>query len=157
MVYLKAWLDVLAKQASNGERVTLLDHGPIYRLAALREFGPEITRSHTFERWWRSLLKQWTATLDIVICLDAPDLILLERIRARDSWHAVKDKNQQEACDLLTQYRIAFEQTMAEFLLEHPVSLLRFDTHQESVDQILDKTLATFDSLPNSGNSTVYR
>lgn len=150
MIYLKAWLHALRNQTSHHDTVTILDHGPIYLLARLREFGPEFTASQHFQEWWTNLLEQWTDTLDIVIWLDAPDTVLLERIRARDRWHAVKDKGEPEAYEFLTGYRRALEQIIAESVTEHQVTLLRFDTYRESVEQIVDKVLTTFDSAPQS-------
>ena len=145
MMYLKAWLHVLGQQASNNDRVTILDHGPIYLLAQLREFGPEITTSQLFKRWWANLLNQWTATLDILIWLDAPDVILLERIRARERRHTIKEKCEQEAYEYLTHYRTSLEQIIAESVTDRQVTLLRFDTNQESQERMVDKILATFD------------
>jgi len=147
MVYLKAWLHVVGQQASNHDRVIILDHGPIYRLAVLREFGPEISKSQPYQRWWASLLNQWTAALDIVIWLDAPNAILLERIHARDHWHTIKEKCEQEAYEYLTHYRTALERIIAESVTDGQITLLRFDTDQETVEQIVEKTLATFDAV----------
>lgn len=147
MAYLKAELHVLEQQASNNDRVTILDHGPIYRLAFLRALGPEITTSQRYKSWWASLLKQWTATLDIVIWLDAPDAILLERIRTRATRHAIKGKCEQEAYEYLTHYRTFLSQIIAETMTNHQVTLLRFNTNQESVEQMADKILATFDAV----------
>lgn len=141
MDYLKAWLHVLGQQASNNDLVIILDHGPIYRLAVLREFGPEITTSQLFKRWWARLVNQWTATLDVVIWLDAPNVILLERIRARNSYHTIKEKREQDGFEFLTHYRTALKQIIAESVTDRNVTLLRFDTNQESVEQIVDKVL----------------
>lgn len=150
MVYLKAWLHVLEQQASKNDGVTLLDHGPIYLLALLREFGPEITTSELFKSWWANLYHQWSATIDILIWLDAPDEILLERIRVRDRWHLIKDKSEQEAYEFLTRYRTSLEQIIAESVTNHRVTLLRFDTSEESVEQMADKILAAFDFVPHN-------
>ena len=151
MDYLKAGLHVLGQQASNNDVVTILDHGPIYRLAFLRALGPEITTSQLYKRWWANLLNQWTATLDIVIWLDAPNAVLLERIRARDSWHTIKEKCEPEAYEFLNHYRTFLEQIIAESVTDRQITLLRFDTNQESLEQTVDKILATFDSAPNRG------
>ncbi len=144
MAYLEAGLHVLGQQGAKNGSVTLLDLGPIYRLAFLREFGPEITTSQLYKRWWASLLDQWAATLDMVIWLDAPDAILLERIRARDQRHTIKEQSEQEAFEVLARYRTSFEQTIAESVTDHQVTLLRFDTNQASVEQIADSVLAAF-------------
>lgn len=144
MAYLEAGLHVLGQQGSKNGLVTLLDHGPIYRLAFLREFGPAITTSQVYKRWWAGLHDQWIATLDMIIWLDAPDAILLERIRARDQRHTIKEQSEQEACEELARYRTSFEQTIAEPVTDHQVTLHRFDTYQESAEQITSSVLVTF-------------
>lgn len=141
MVYLKAGLHVLDQQTSNNDVVIMLDHGPIYRLAFLREFGPEITTSQLYKRWWNNLLTQWIATLDTIILLDASNDILLKRIRDRDRKHTIKEIYEQEAHEFLTRYRSSFEQIIGESITDRPVRLLRFDTNQVSVAQIVDEVL----------------
>jgi len=147
MVYLKAGLHVFRQEALNKDVVTVLDHGPIYRLATLREFGPELTTSQLYARWWANLFSQWAATLDMIIWLDAPNVILLDRIRCRDHWHVIKEKCEREAYDFLTRYRTAMEQLIVRSVTDHQVALLRFDTSQKSAEQIVDKVLATFDAV----------
>ena len=143
MMYLKAGLHVLEQQVSNNDVVTMLDHGPIYRLAFLREFGPEITTSQLYKRWWHKLLNQWIATLDIIILLDAPNEILLKRIRDRDRKHTIKEICEQDAFEFLNSYRTSFEQILAESMTDHQVTILRIDTNQEPVAQIVDEVLVT--------------
>jgi len=147
MVYLKAGLHVFGQEALNNEVVTVLDHGPIYRLATLREFGPELTTSQPYTRWWANLFRQWAATLDMIIWLDAPNAILLDRIRGRDHWHVIKEKCEREAYEFLTRYRTALERLIVRSVTDHQVALLRFDTSQKSADQIVDEVLATFDGV----------
>jgi adenylate kinase family enzyme len=153
MAYLQAGLQLLEQEAPDDDTVTVLDHGPIYRLAFLREFGPEITTSHTYRRWWSNLLKQWGARIDMIVWLDAPDVLLLQRIRARDSWHAVKGKSDREAYDILRRYREAFERTLAEFLDVRRARVLRFDTGQLSTEEIADEVLAAFAAARNEVNA----
>ena len=151
MVYLVAGLHVLGQQASNSDIVTLLDHGPIYRLAFLRELGPEITKSQRYMRWWTNLLNQWIDTIDAIIWLDAPNDILWERIRGRDRQHSIKEKHEHEAFEFLSRYRTSFEQTIAEGVADHYPMLLHFDTNQNSLEKIVDEILVKFDSVPNKG------
>ena len=151
MAYLQAGHRLLRREAPTNDRVTVLDHGPLYRLAFLREFGPGVTDSHAYQRWWATRLKEWIAILDIVIWLDAPDQVLLKRIRARDSWHAVKGKSDQEACEILRRYRVAFKRTLAESLVARPITVLRFDTSRQSTEEIADEALAAFASAREAG------
>lgn len=143
MVYLKAGLHVLKQQKSNNDVVIMLDHGPIYRLAFLREFGPEITTSQLYKSWWNKLLDQWIATLDIIILLDAPNEILLKRVRDRDRKHTIKEIYEQEAYEFLNSYRMSFEQILSESMTDHQVTIHRFDTNQSSVAEIVDDVLVT--------------
>lgn len=142
MTYLEAGLHILRRPGAKNGSVTLLDHGPIYRLAFLREFGPEIITSQAYERWWASLHRRWMDTLDMAIWLDAADDVLLERIRTRDQRHTIKEQPEQEACEVLARYRRAFEQTIAGSVADQQLVLLRFDTEQASAEQIADEVLA---------------
>jgi deoxyadenosine/deoxycytidine kinase len=145
MVYLKAWLYELRKRPFNLDHAIILDHGPIYRLALMREFGPEITKSQIYKTWWSKLLEEWIAALDVIVWLDAPNSILLERIHARDRWHIIKGKSDPEAFDFLTHHRTFLEQIIAESTRDRRARLLCFDTNQESINQMVEKILDTFE------------
>jgi thymidylate kinase len=144
MAILKGWHHALGRRASNNSSVTILDQGPIFMLAWLYEFGPESLKNKSVERWWDSMYKQWASTLDMVIWLDAPDTILVERIHARSKWHLVKGESEQEATEFLARSRTCYEQTIGKLTANSGPEPLRFDTDQESLDQIVDKVLAAF-------------
>lgn len=147
MVYLKAWLYELRNHVLNQDNVVILDHGPIYRLALMREFGPEITKSQTYRKWWSTVLNEWAAALDVIVWLDAPNAVLLERIHARDRWHVIKEKSDIEAFDFLTHHRTFLEQIIAESVNDHQPTLLCFDTNRESIDHIVNRIMSTFDTV----------
>ncbi len=148
MVYLKGWPRVLRRQASNNGTLILLDHGPIFKLATLNAFGPERLKSQGFEQWWHSMFEQWAFTLDMVIWLNAPDQILVERINARHQRHAVKGKSEREAYEFLMRYQTSYEQTLAKLTAYGRPTLLQFDTSRTSIEQIVDEVLATCQSSP---------
>ena len=143
IVYLKAWPRVLRRQASNNDTVILLDQGPVFRLATLHAFGPDRLKSPGFDRWWDSMFKQWAFTLDVVIWLDAPATVLVERINARDKRHAVRGKSELEAHQFLTRYRMSYEQVLAQLRAYREPTLLQFDTGHAPVEQIADEILAS--------------
>jgi shikimate kinase len=142
IVYLKAWPRVLRRQASNNDTVILLDQGPVFRLATLHAFGPDRLKSPGFDRWWDSMFKQWAFTLDVVIWLDAPATVLVERINARDKRHAVRGKSELEAHQFLARYRMSYEQVLAQLRAYRELTLLQFDTDHAPVEQIADEVLA---------------
>lgn len=145
MVYLKAWRQVVRRRSSQDGAVTILDHGPIFRLALLRGFGPEFVASQVYARWWESALAQWSGALDVVIWLDAPDAVLIERINARDRWHLVKDRPESEACAFLARYRAEYEEIIARLSAAGGPRVLRFDTAREPLDQIVSHVRAAFE------------
>lgn len=141
MVYLQTWYEQLEKQAPTRNWVTVFDHGPIFRLVLLREFGSEIVRSHRFEQWWNAKLDRWASTLDLIIYLEAPDEILLERIEKRDRQHTVKGQSQEEAYNFLTRYHRAYQQILDRLMSESHLEVLRCNTYEESVDRVVDRIL----------------
>jgi len=141
IVYLRGWSRLIRQQALNNGTVILLDHGPVFKLATLNAFGPERLKSKGFEDWWRNMLYQWAYTLDMVIWLDAPDTILMERINNRDQRHAVKEKSEQEVANFLACYRSSYEQILTKLIANGRPRLLQFDTNQASLEQITDGLL----------------
>jgi deoxyadenosine/deoxycytidine kinase len=148
MVYLKAWYQdvVRQKQVPSDDLATVLDHGPIYRLAMLGEFGPDITQSPLYVRWWETMLNQWAGVLDMIIWLDTRDAVLLERIHIRNHRHVIKGKSEQEACDFLARYRRSYEGIITKMTTDNGPVLLCFDTSQASLDRIVDEVLSEIDS-----------
>lgn len=141
MVYLKAWYQDLEKQ-SGSHPALIFDHGPLFRLAFLREFGPEITKSEHFDRWWNAMFDRWAATLDLVIWLEAPDAVLLERIQKRTQPHLVKGKTELEGYEFLSRYHRAFQQILDQLTRQKHPTVLRFNTQKNTPDQIVDCILA---------------
>ncbi|MGI0024914.1 MAG: hypothetical protein ACREA4_07200 [Nitrososphaera sp.] len=145
MVYLEAWLHALRQQAQDTNFITILDHGPIFRLASLAAFGPELTQSQLFKRWWNSVLDQWSGTLKTIIWLDAPDAVLLPRIRSRDCKHAIKGKSDEQARDFLVRYRTAYERIITRMTANGGPNVLCFDTSETAVDKLVRSVIAGFD------------
>jgi hypothetical protein len=80
LIYLGNWNRVLEQQANNHLRTVLLDHGPIFKLATLHAFGPDWLRSDSADTWWQKQFQEWSAFLDLIVWLDAPDSLLETRI-----------------------------------------------------------------------------
>jgi hypothetical protein len=112
IAYLGAWAELLDESRSPESSVTILDHGPVFRLATLREFGPAVAQSAAFERWWRQASQRWRRILDAVVWLDAPDDLLVQRIRFREKDHIVKKCEDAEARRFLGRYRTGLESVL---------------------------------------------
>lgn len=144
MAYLEAWWRSLVRDP--GARVLVFDHGPIFRLVHLSEFGPPFTRTRAFRHWWNSALARWASTVDDIVWLDAPDEVLLQRIQSRDGKHPVEAHSEREANAFLVRYRAAYERVVEGFVSASHTELLRFDTSGRSPDKIADDVLAALRS-----------
>ena len=145
MVYVRGWHQVLKHYVRGNDSVTVLDQGPIYRLALLREFGPEFTNSDVYNNWWNSMPNQWAATLHLVIWLDAPDAVLFQRLNSRTEEHRIKGQPEQDAYRFFGRYRTSYQQVIERMKASDGPRLLSVDTHQTPVDEIVDRVLGALD------------
>ena len=136
MLYLRGWHRILKQHRFNNEAVIISDQGPIYEMATLHAFGPGRLHSVSYKMWWERMFKQWAQTIDLVIWLDAPEEILIERIRSRDQWHPVKESSTQEMRDYLLRYGSAYEHVMSELSAIREIQVLRFNTGCQALEDI---------------------
>jgi shikimate kinase len=142
MMILMGWHHLLGQGVSSESTVIILDQGPVYFLAELHGFGPESLKSQNAERWWKNMYNQWAATLDMVVWLDTSDIVLMERIRTRGSWHLVKAKPAPVVFEFLARWRAAYEQVISVLTANSGgPKVVSFDTAQESVDEIVNQIL----------------
>jgi chloramphenicol 3-O-phosphotransferase len=93
MVQLRCYADVVGRLDGQRE-VLLLDQGPVYLMSivqrALAQDG--CADSRLFLGYWEGALEFWARTLRLVVVLDAPDEVLLERIRSRGTRHPLLER-----------------------------------------------------------------
>lgn len=151
MVYLKAWHFIIRKNMSIKNKVIILDHGPIFRLAFLDEFGPKFTRNLYYKKWWSNVSEVWQTTLDAIVWLDAPDDILFKRIQSRKRWHEIKEEPKEVAYSYLNRYRKSCEKIISG--MSNDLKLLEFDTMKNNPDQITDKVMNFIDLMKKENNN----
>ena len=143
MTILNGWSALLRRGANNGDKVLILDQGPVYLLAEMRLFGPEYLRQKAAERIWQDLYGRWKTTLQMVIYLDAPDEILLDRIRNRRQEHIVKTQPATIGYEFLDRYRAEYEVILSALTAHKTdIKVLRFDTVQQPAHDILNQFLS---------------
>jgi hypothetical protein len=123
----------------------MLNPGSVYWLTALREFGPEITKTQRYETWWENMLNQWAALLDVIIWLEAPDRVLLERVHARDDWHEAKEQPRHEALETFACYHTCYERMVSAMTADGGPRVLHFRTDQLSADHIVESVLVALE------------
>ena len=122
---LETWSRALqAEPAPPPGAVAIFDHGPLYRLARLQEFGPALAQSDPFQRWWNGSWQRWFAALDVVVVLEAPDAVLLQRIDERGHWFLGADHPREEKQEFLARYRLALSRILQGS--GHVPTILRF-------------------------------
>ena len=136
LVYLEGWSGILTSEARSPGSTVLLDHGPVFKMATLREFGPEKLKHGAFSAWWDGMLKHWASTLDLIVWLDAPDAVLDNRINSRDQKHLVKGKNTAEVEHFLARYRSAYQDVLTRLGLAGGPQMLKFDTSEVGIEQV---------------------
>jgi len=78
-------------------------------LSWLQVFGAgRFADSASYQRWARRTLVAWAALLDVVVLLDAPDSVLVHRIRSRAKPHGIKHESDQEIAAFAERFRAAF-------------------------------------------------
>lgn len=139
IVYLNGGEYLINQLISRNGTIILLDQGPIFQLVTLNAFGPDSLKTQGFEHWWKRMYQKWASFLDIVIWLDAPEHVLKERINNREKRHIIKNSNERERSNFLAGYRLAFEQIIDNLRFNGRPKLLRYNTNQVSIEEIVDE------------------
>lgn len=135
--------------------VTVLDQGPIFELTHLHAFGPERLNHNLATVWWGAMFRRWAPLFRLVVWLDAPDAVLLPRIRGRAQAHVIKQRGDAEAVALLVRYRTSFNTMMAQLQDYAPIPLLTFATHEAAVSVIAEQMIAKIEEI-TTGNVYVH-
>jgi hypothetical protein len=148
MFHVTAMYHMLRWHAPPGAAVVMLDHGPVFWLAKLDEFGSRATRTPGFRRWWQRMATRWAAELHAVIYVDACDATLLQRIRSRERSHRAKSWSAAEAINYLARYRAGYERIFPVLETRADLAVLRLDTEHESPSVLASRIMAVL-SLPS--------
>jgi hypothetical protein len=135
ITYLRTLRRVLEDPTSTRSTTVILDQGAVYMMARLLVFGKERVRSAAFDRWWQETIEHWARVLDIVVWLDAPDPILIHRIRTRKQPHPVKGLSDAAISRFITTYRAAYDRVLGGLAAAHGPAMIAVRTDQESLDQ----------------------
>lgn len=140
MANMEGWARRL-REDSGDSKIVILDQGPVYMLAELLRFGPENFRQ-VASKWWEHICGEWADVLDIVICLDMADEILMERIRARDKPHGIKLHSDPWAVQFLARYREAQSEVLNSMSsnVKGP-SVIGIDPSREPLEELVEKIL----------------
>jgi adenylate kinase family enzyme len=143
MIRLEASPSILQRACQKGS-VLLFDQGPLFTMALLRQVFSQMDGDSRWHRWLREKLSIWANALDVVILLDAPDDVLLERIRERPKRHFLEECSETEARRCLMKDRAHYRSLTDEIREHQDIRVVRVDTSNKPVDQVARDALVTF-------------
>jgi shikimate kinase len=122
--------------------LALLDEGPVYRLVRRLAVGHRGRATRALEGLGQTLMRGWAADVDVILWLDAPDPVLIERMRGRPKPHAVKARTDDEIRRFLQRYRECYREVLAEIGAGEDARVIRVDTGHAGPDETTEAVLA---------------
>jgi O-antigen/teichoic acid export membrane protein len=142
-------LRLFVRRRVRGASVVVLDEGPVFALSWLRVFGHPRIQNGRLEPWWRRTLADWAGVLDRVVMLDAPEPVLVSRIRGRQKPHDIfRQMTDAQILDLIARYRTAFDGVLAGLTAGGRPELLTLAAADGSTEQLGDAVLAPLGPAP---------
>ena len=146
LTILSGWSMVLQRELKNNDDIIILDQGPFYLLSEIDEFGPACLKREGAEQIWQTWYRQWAATLDAIVWLDAADEDLLKRIRNREKDHIVKAESAQVVFEFIKHCRNAYMHTLSRLTVNRKdLKVFWFDTTQHAPELIMNRLFVEFD------------
>jgi shikimate kinase len=139
-------LDLLRRKRG---RIVVVEDGPALILSWLRDAAARPGEDADMAPWWRSVVKRWAKTVDIVVFLDAPDRVLARRVLARTQENPFKDKPEPELTEVLERSREAYVRVLADLPAHEGPRVLTFRTDRQSIAEITDDLLVAFANESN--------
>ncbi len=153
MVRIESSLSIVRRHVRRGAAAFAFDQGPLFLLGQLE--GSDGSRSAAIEARRVEILRRWAGTLDLALVLDAPDDVLLQRIRHRAKRHALQDMSDDVACRSLDVQRRSFDLLLEEIRSYGAVRTQRIDTSTSSVSATGAAVLRSIASVTASRQSEV--
>ena len=127
----------------DADTVLALSEGPLFLLTRLFLAAERFPRTASwFGRLWNDTVTRWSGRLDLVVWLDAPDDVLVNRIRSRSKAHRIKTAGDEATRRFLTDYRRGFHRVLSAC---PPARYVRLDSAKASPEQLADAILTEVD------------
>src|SRR5437667_368105 len=124
-------------------RLVVLDEGPVFALSWLRVFGHPRIQNGRLDPWSRRTLADWAGVLDRVVMLDAPEPVLVSRIRGRQKPHDIfEHMTDAQILDLIARYRTAFDGVLHGLTAGGRPEVLTLTAADGSTERLGDAVLA---------------
>lgn len=145
-----AWLTYLQRRTSVGTATAVLDPGSVYWLTKLQG----LTSRSAYQRWWEHKFEQWALGLDVIVWLDAPEELCLQRALAREEGHPAKRMTQQRVLERFRALRASYERIISKMAARHPKQVFYFRTDRIPTEQIIDQVFSGVNFASHSAISS---
>jgi hypothetical protein len=152
ITYLRTLQRVLEDPGPTRWSTVILDEGAVYMMARLLVYGEDRIRSGAFDRWWRKAIESWARALDVLVWLDAPDAILIHRLRTREQAHRGRGLSDVAIGQFIAAYRAAYDRVLEGLAAAHGPALVVVHTDQESLDQAARRVAAEIQRKEDQGS-----
>jgi deoxyadenosine/deoxycytidine kinase len=134
MMMASLWTDAVRFERKS--RMLLIDEGPVQHMGVLYRSLLGVRKSALYEYWWRSVLRRWSHASNVLVYLDAPCELLIERIRSRDQRHPLKLRSDAEAQSYLQHHRSCLSSVLQEVEGLKLLTVLRLDSSSMDTAQM---------------------
>jgi hypothetical protein len=124
-------------------RTTIVfDQGPVYTLARLSDLlrGPQAAGA--LAGWRRAKSRQLADLLDLIVVVDAPDSVLVERITTRVKAHRLQHLPLRSAQAALAYARAGYDELIGQVTSDNGPRVLRLDSSRDTLPTMVDGVLA---------------
>lgn len=143
MVRLGALERLVTRLGAGRTRTVVLDEGPVFALSWLHVFADRRLADASVAAWRRRATAHWAGALAAVVWLDAPDPVLLARLRGRakrdDVFSTMTDA---EILDLQAAYRAAFARVIPAVTGTSGARLVLLDAEHATADGVAQSVAA---------------
>jgi deoxyadenosine/deoxycytidine kinase len=146
MIRLESALPIFQRKEVTRSSIVVFDQGPVFTMVRLYEMALLAAEGSRFRSWWNLKLDDWARTLDLLLLLDAPNEVLIERIKKRSKSHVAKNQSDEGAGKMLTDERARYEAVTGALRQRGSATLLPFDTSARSVDEISSEVIGSLRS-----------
>jgi thymidylate kinase len=145
-IYVSEWTRFL--RARHAAAPTVLDQGPLFALARLLWSGKPVTQAPAFRRWLEAMVVRWSLELGLVVCLVAPDDVLLARINGRGQAHEVKGAARGAGLAVLESHRRAYAELLERLHRLGRPRVLSLDTRARSPAELAGEVVEAVEAGP---------
>ncbi len=103
-------------------------------------FGSDLLKRELAQAWWDEMYEKWADTLDLVVRLNSPCVTLVERVRARNTFHEISGLTDPEAIQWFKGVRDTEDAVISTLKDRNcTLRLMNFNTVDFSPEQIFDE------------------